>query len=157
MKRSAYVGGGMYEGNSGTFYKVWQIDFTKLALLVNGGTKYYFAVDGIPTDPDNDWYFNHASNAALSGSTQEGADDRFVAWAKSDLSTLYMCDSGAPWGGFCDGGDNKSSDINVQVFASQVATDAALCLAGDWHRLVRENGTKFRKESACVDYANALP
>jgi hypothetical protein len=151
---TSYAGGAGYQGSSGTFYRLWQVDFTNLALSVAGGQKYYFAVDGTPTDPANDYWFNHASNAALSGSPQQGADNRWVAWSKADLSTPNFCDSGAPSGGVCDGGWDKSSDINVQVFASQVATDKNACKKDGWQSLVRKDGSGFKNQGDCIQYLN---
>lgn len=108
---------------------------------------------GTTRDPSSQYWFNHASNAALSGSPQQGADDHWIAWSKADLTTPSSCDSGAPVGGVCDGGWDKSSDINVQVFASRVATDRDLCKRGGWQTLVRLDGTSFRNQGDCVSYA----
>ena len=94
-----YADGSDYQGSSGTALQLWQNDFTHLDLPVDGGQTVYFAVDGTTSSY---YWFNHASNAALSGSTQDGADGHWVAWAKSDLSTPNLCDSGAPTGVFCN-------------------------------------------------------
>lgn len=106
-----------YQAQGGDYRQIWQNDYTNLSIPINGGEKYYFAVDGTAA---NYLWFNHASNEALSGSTQDGSDGKWVAWSKSDLSTPNICDSNEPIGGTCDGGWDKSSDINVQVFATQV-------------------------------------
>ena len=153
MTPTSYAGGSDYQGSSGTFYRLWQIDFKNLGQLVNGGQTYFFAVDGAVTNP-HDYWFNHASNAALSGSPQQGADDHWVAWAKSGLSTPNSCDSGAPSVGVCDGGWDKSSDINVQVFASQVVTNKDLCKDGGWQNVVGRDGTTFKNQGDCIQYAN---
>jgi len=114
-----YSDGSNYESQTpGSFRQLWLDDFKNLHVQIDGGQTYYFAVDG--TSPSYSW-FNHASNAALSGSPQDGSDDLYVGWDSSDLSTPNTCDSGAPAGGFCDGGWDKSSDINVQIYAKQKA------------------------------------
>ena len=101
--------------------QLWQNDFTNLNYEVQGGTTYYFAVDGevrSPCSSSCNWY-NHASNAALSGSTQQGSDNFYDDWVKTDLTDPpFACDSGNATD--CGGWD-KSSDINVQVFGYQVS------------------------------------
>jgi hypothetical protein len=116
-----------YQGTAGSQYLIYQNDFTNLNLVLAGGVKFYFAVDGTPRcapllgSSPCDFWFNHASNAALSGSTQQGADDRWLTWPKSALGGApTSCNSQGPVSGVCDGGWDKTSDINVQVFAHQV-------------------------------------
>jgi hypothetical protein len=145
-----YADGSNYQATGGSYRQIWQNDFQNLGLVVNGGQKYYFAVDGTSTS----FWFNHASNAALSGSPQEGADGKWVAWAKNALSTPNFCDSGAAPGGVCDGGWDKSSDINVQVFASQEATDKNSCKDDGWQSLARSDGSTFKNQGDCIQYAN---
>jgi hypothetical protein len=146
-----YSDGSNYQGTSGSFRQIWQNDFKTPGLTVNGGQTYYFGVDGATSSY---YWFNHASNAALSGSPQQGADGKWIAWAKSDLATPNLCDSGAPSGGVCDGGWDKSSDINVQVFASQVATSKDGCKNDGWKTLVRSDGSTFKNQGDCIQYVN---
>ncbi len=141
-----YAGGSGYQAQDGSARQLWQNDFTNLNLTVQGATTYYFAVDG--TSSSYLW-FNHASNAALSGSTQQGADGKYVTWSKSDLATPTVCDSTGAVSG-CNGGWDKSSDINVEVFASQVATDKNQCKNGGWQTLVHSDGTSFANQGDCV-------
>jgi hypothetical protein len=145
-----YVGGVDYQASDTTYRQIWQNDFKNVGLVVNGGQKYYFGVDGTPYSY---FWFNHASNATLSGSPQQGADNHFAAWAKSDLSTRYSCDSSGG-SGVCDGGWDKSSDINVQVFASQVATGKDACKNNGWQSLVRADGSTFKNQGDCIQYVN---
>ncbi len=99
---------------------IWQHDFTNLDWKIDGGVKYYFAVDGTLREQVTYYWFNHASNADLSVSTQDGANDRWLVWNKNDLTiNPFECDS-AGGGGICDGGWDKSSDINIQIFAHQI-------------------------------------
>jgi hypothetical protein len=116
-----YVGNVDYEpANNPSARQIWQNDFTNLDITVEGGVTYYFAVDGIT---ESYYWFNHASNATLSVSPQDGADDQYYTWDKSDLTASIACNSNGAIDG-CDGGWDKSSDINVQVMAEQVVDEA---------------------------------
>jgi hypothetical protein len=148
-----YVGGANYQSTGGSDRQIWQNDFTNLHQLVTGGAMNYFAVDGTTVDP-NYYSFNHASNAALSGSPQQGANGQWIAWARSDLTTPNTCDSGAPSSGVCNGGWDKSSDINVQVFAARVATSKDLCKDAGWTTLAWTDGTTFNNQGDCIQYVN---
>ena len=94
--------------------RVMQVEFTGLNMMVQGGTKYAFGVWGmgrpVADAPDKIYsWFNLGSNAALSAARQDGADD-----------TLLLFDGGGKFEGpFNSKGQqwDKSSDINVQVFA----------------------------------------
>lgn len=98
----------------GKSLRIIQIDFTSLNMTVQGGSKFAFGVWGmgraLPGKQDNIWsWFNLGSNAGLSAARQDGADD-----------TLQLFDGGGKYEGpFDSKGQNwdKSSDINVQVFA----------------------------------------
>ncbi len=148
-----YAGGAAYQGSSGSFIQIWQNDF-KVAWVVSGGVKYDFAVDGTLRTGVVNYWFNHASNAALSGSVQQGADNRYLAWDKTNLAAApFVCDSADAVN--CGGWD-KSSDVNVTVTASRVATNEDLCEDGGWRTLVRMDGTSFRNQGACESYAEKL-
>lgn len=134
----------------GNSRQVWETTFTGLSIAVDGGVKYNFAVDGNVTSPSFNW-FNHASNAALSGTPQEGADDLYLAWDKAALfAAPFACDSGDATN--CGGWD-KSSDINVLVTAVQVATEGGTCKNGGWQSLVKLDGSAFKNQGDCVSYA----
>jgi hypothetical protein len=150
-----YVGGLNYQGTSGSYYYIWQNDFTP-NWVIDGGVKQYFAVDGTPRDPVHDYWFNHASNAALSVSPQQGSDGKWIAWAKSDLATANLCDSSAGSSGVCNGGWDKSSDINVQVFAYQVIvpSDKAACKQDGWKGLFMPTGEPFKNLGDCIQFVN---
>jgi hypothetical protein len=97
-----------YQGNSGGFYPICQTTFSGLNYLVDGGVKYNFGVNG-----DKYLWWNHASNAALSGTTQNGADGKYLEFDTANLSSVTVWDSnGYGW--------DKSSDINVQIYATAV-------------------------------------
>ena len=117
-----------YQGSGGGDINLWQVDFEDLGVYDPG--ELLFAVGGSPAydeTEDAPIVFAHASNAALSGTPQEGADDRY-RWfggtgADASISVGDFLDSeGFGW--------DKSSDINVQVFASQVPEPMTLALAG---------------------------
>lgn len=72
-----------------------------------------------------------------------------MTWSKSDLTTPTVCDSTGAISG-CNGGWDKASDINVELFASQVVSDKNQCKNGGWQTLVRSDGTSFANQGDCV-------
>ena len=107
-----------YQGWGGGVYGIAQTVFSGLDLLIEGGITYNFGVDG-----DNYKWWGHASNAALSGTPQDGADGRYLAFYTTDPATVFYIDSkGNGW--------DKSSDINIRVSGTQVPEPASLALAG---------------------------
>ena len=118
-----YAGGATYQGQSGNYIPIYQVDFS-LNWLVQGSQTYTFFVGG-----GNGSYspFLHSSNAARSGSTQQGADNLlgYLAYDNSDVVQGI-----GPWDSNGDGWD-KSSDVNVQVFAPEPSIITMLgCFAG---------------------------
>ena len=107
-----------YQGWGGGFYSVMQTTFSGLNLVIDGGVLYNFGVWG----DEISWY-SHASNAALSGTTQQGADNLFKEFDLTDLSLVTSYDSNG------DGWD-KSSDINVQINGSQIPEPTSIALVG---------------------------
>jgi hypothetical protein len=104
----------------GTPLRVWQVDFTNLGLAVDGGTKYRFGVWGmgraIPGAEGKTFtWYNHASNAALSGSPQDGADGTLLLFDAAGRSEGTHSAAGNGW--------DKSADINVQIFAHRSDAD----------------------------------
>jgi len=141
-----------YQGSSGSQIQLWQTDFLGLTWVIQGGVKQNFAVDGTVRSTVSANFFNHASNAALSGTPQQGADNRYLAWDKSDLSLPpFVCDSA---NAVDCGGWDKSSDINVVVTAVQVATNKDSCKKGGWKTLVRQDASSFENQGQCVSYNN---
>ena len=98
--------------NFGTLVNLWQVDFSNLNWTIDGGVEYSFGVKGIGKQIGASTifypWFNHGSNAALSGSTQDGADDRLLEF---DASGNFVATINSDGDGF-----DKSTDINVQVF-----------------------------------------
>ncbi len=125
-----------YQGNSGAFRQIYQLDFTINEDVTSG--KYYFFLDGpwalySPTSSTYVGPFLHASNAALSGSKQEGADDLFQFLHMKNGSAVgvdsWYSGTGGGTSGWVAGWD-KNSDANVQVFGTQVPEPATMLLLG---------------------------
>jgi hypothetical protein len=109
------AGGHVYE-DFGANMHVWQIDFTQLNLAVEGGAKYRFGTFGLGrpmgrAEKTNAW-FNVATNAELAGAKQDGADGEMLLFTSGGKFKRVFDGKGAGW--------DKSSDINVQVFAHRV-------------------------------------
>lgn len=111
-----------YQGYSGANRTIFQIDFTINQDITAG--KYYFFLKGLRDNNNN--AFLHASNADLSGSNQDGADDLFQ-WLKLDATGGILAIQS--WDSYGDGWD-KSSDANIQVFGSVVPEPATMLLFG---------------------------
>jgi hypothetical protein len=109
-----------YQIAAGDFLQLYQIDFS-VDLPLSGGVKYQYFLDGpaTPSGPDFMGVHAHASNAALSGSPQMGADDTFLFLGND--GTVYTWNTLTGEGTYCPGcvGWNKTSDANVQVFVSR--------------------------------------
>lgn len=108
--------GAQFYDDFGQPLRIWQVDFQRLNLTAEGGVKYSFGVWGMgrPSAADAGktyLWFNHASNAALSGARQDGADGRILEF---DASGRYRSDLTMEGNGW-----DKPADINVQVFAHQ--------------------------------------
>jgi hypothetical protein len=109
--------GALLYDDFGAGLRVWQVEFTNLNLSVAGGMKQRFGVWGngreIPgADGKKYMWYNHASNAALSGSRQDGADGAMLLFDAAGRSEDSFRAEGNGW--------DKSADINVQVFAHRV-------------------------------------
>ena len=111
----------------GTGLRIWQVEFSNLNLVVDGGATYRFGVWGngrsIAGMPGKNYqWFNHASAAALSGAPQDSAD-----------GVRLLFDAGGRYQGTFDtngSGWDKSADINVQVFAHPVRSASGRVSAG---------------------------
>jgi hypothetical protein len=116
----------------GTNMRVWQIDFTQLNLAVQGGEKYRFGAWGLGRakprkvkmtkvtrhpgnahqKPQTYAWFNAATNAELASTKQDGADGSMLEFTSGGRFESVFNGKNAGW--------DKSSDINVQVFAHRV-------------------------------------
>ena len=115
-----YADGTRYQGSSGGFINIYQVDFL-LNWGVDGLTNYSFFVGDTPTALNKSLYppgvspFLSASNAALGGAPHQGSDDFLhdIGWDATGV-TIYESWKSSD----VDGGWDKASDINVQVFAT---------------------------------------
>lgn len=122
-----YSDGTTYQGSSKNYYDLYQIDFTIDANLM-AGTEYFFFLDGSWASGLGPYL--HASNSALSGSTQEGADG-FTQWLDKETksSILSWASTGGGTSGW-GGGWDKDSDANIQVYGSAVPEPSTMLLLG---------------------------
>jgi hypothetical protein len=102
----------------GKFFRVWQIDFTGVNLSVDGGVNYSFGVWGMGRETPGSngtgyMWFNHASDAPLSAARQDGADGVMLLFDGSGKAAGEFNGQGNGW--------DKSSNINVQVFAHRLS------------------------------------
>ena len=84
---------------------------------MRGGTKVPFGVFGMGRpiagkEGKAHLWFNHGSNAALSGTRQDGADGVLLVFDGAGRADGTLRAEDKDW--------DKSSDINVQVFAHRV-------------------------------------
>jgi hypothetical protein len=113
-----------YVGNGGTRYSICQTTFSGLNLLVDGGVKYDFGVEG-----DSYRWWNLASNAASSGTVrQDGADGLYLVFDNSDLGQVTVWDSATVGPDASPAGWDKSSDINVMVTGEAVPEPATIII-----------------------------
>jgi hypothetical protein len=121
-----YSNGETYQSGSGSYWPIYQVDFA-VNITASGGTKYNFAI-APPAVGADDYTFMLASNAALSGSTQQGSDDWLHTYTISTGVLAGNWHTDVATGG---SGWDKDSDFNVQVFGTpEPATMALLGLGG---------------------------
>lgn len=106
----------LYE-NFGAALKVYQIEFRNLNLRVEGGARYRFGAWGMGRNvgEKNEIYpwFTHGSNATQGEAPADGADGKLLLFEAAGRYAKEYDATGAAW--------NKSSDLNVQIFARQAA------------------------------------
>ncbi len=122
ISSALYSGGATYQGTSGSPIGMFELDFS-VNIVLAAGESYSFFLDG--TGGAYTVPFMHASNAALSGSPQDGSDDMML----SALLTGDSLSEIASWTSAGNGWD-KASDFNVQVFGDAVPEPASLALVG---------------------------
>lgn len=119
----------IYQGSSGAMVNMYQVDFA-VNIVLAAGQSYDFFLDGSGSagaGQGTSIPFLHASNAALSGSAQEGADDQMLY--ANVLNGIVDPGSVGAWTSLGNGWD-KASDINVQVFGTAIPEPASLALVG---------------------------
>jgi len=145
-----YVGDQNYQGSSGGYISIYQVDFL-LDWWINGNTTYTFFVAGTPKADNISAYppgvspFLSASNKDKSGSTQQGADNLFreIGFNNSNVVQYSgLWDSLASPDCTLCGGWDKSSDVNVQVF---VPEPSAILILGAFAGALGGLGAFLRK------------
>jgi hypothetical protein len=116
----------LYQGSSGSFIPMHQIDFT-VNITLGAGQTYDFFLDGSGSEAGIVVPFVHASNAALSGSPQDGADNLMLY--ANVLNGSVDAGSVGAWTSLGDGWD-KPSDVNVQVFGSVPEGGSTVAMLG---------------------------
>jgi hypothetical protein len=125
ISSATYASGATYQGTSGGYIPMYQLDFAVNIILLPGQT-YDFFLDGSGSGDGTVVPFVHASNAGLSGSPQDQADNSML-YAEVVNGTVDSASVGA-WTSLGDGWD-KASDVNVQVFGTPVP-EASTMIAG---------------------------
>ncbi len=113
-----YADGSIYQGSAGGYSPISQIDFS-VNLALSGGQVFDFFVNSPYVTSYGAGYvdsFLHASNAGLSGSTQDGSDGTYLFLDVNGSGTTVE----PPEDSATDTTWDKSSDINVQVLGSSV-------------------------------------
>lgn len=121
-----------YQGSSGQFIQLFEVTLTNLSLILEGGVTYQFGVEcrGANDSATTGAYTAcsaHATNAALAGSPQDGADNLYRAFFVDALggpATYYGSFSSQGYGW------DKPSDINIRVTATEVPEPATIALLG---------------------------
>lgn len=117
---TTYPGGADYTTTSGGTRTLTQVDFA-VNLTLGAGQTYMFFLDG--TGGDYVVPFMSASNAALSGTPQQGADD--MMWEANIVGGSAI--SVDAWSSLGNGWD-KASDFNVQVLGTAVPEPGSMAL-----------------------------
>lgn len=125
----SYADGSTYQTPSGAFRSIYSVTFSGLNIVAGAGEIISFGVDGVNQGGYN--FFNHASNAALSGSTQASADNVMSYYYHDGADALYYAPFDSNGNGF-----DKSSDINVRVFATVTPAAAAVPEPATWGMMI---------------------
>ncbi len=113
----AAASGDLLYDDFGTSLRVWRVDFDNLNLTVEGGTKYRFGVWGmgrpVPGHQEKSFmWYNHASNAGLSGNRQDAADGVMLLFDAAGRFEGTFTAEGNGW--------DKPADLNVLVTAHRL-------------------------------------
>jgi hypothetical protein len=121
-----YSNGENYTDFWGANDTIFQIDFAVNVLLMSGQTLEFF-FDGF-SSLYNGPPFLHASNAALSGSPQQGADGQMLEARL--LNGAIVSSSVIAWDPVTAQAWDKVSDFNVQALGTAVPLPGTLAMAG---------------------------
>lgn len=124
ISSATYADGSTYQSTSGSYLPMYQIDYGNLNLSAASGQSFAFGSIGTSSVNNGGYYgwFNHASNAALGGSQADGADGLIEEFYFNGNYVDTYNSLGNGW--------DKSSDINVQVFAQAVPEPSELGFIG---------------------------
>ncbi len=125
--------------SDGFYRQTWQLDFT-INQDVDGGQTYQVFLDGLFKSSYDDKYHSpslHTSNAALSNTTQAGADNSFLSLAMTWDGSKYV--PGTPTV------ETGNFDGNIQLYGSQVPLPSTLLLLGSGLLGLAGVGRRFRK------------
>ncbi len=115
ISQVTYSDGSGYD-NFGTEVNLWQVDFNNLGLNIAGGEAYSFGVRGVGRQIGASTlfypWFNHGSNAALSGVPQDAADNLLSEYDASGNFVRTFDSTGDGW--------DKPSDLNIRVSGKRV-------------------------------------
>jgi hypothetical protein len=123
----------LYE-NFGSHLKIYQVEFRNLNLRVEGGQRYRFGAWALGRAVDEKGkrypWFTHASNASLGAAPADGSDGKMLLLEAAGQYAREYDANGDTW--------NKSSDLNVQIYAQRdLSGDVAM--TGDTVRLANRD------------------
>jgi hypothetical protein len=128
--RVYYSNNEAYQDTAGTWWRIWQVDFT-VNQVVEGDTTYQFFLDGLFYSPLFQNYRTpalHLSKAALSNAPQDGADDYFLSLNLTKVGDTWVPGTISSHYGFYD--FTNGADGNVQVYGRVVPLPSSLVLSG---------------------------
>lgn len=106
--------------NFGTQFKIYQVEFRNLKLRVEGGVRYRFGAWGLGRSAGEKGeiypWFTHGSNATQGEAPADGADGKLLLFEAAGRYAKEYDATGAAW--------NKSSDLNVQIWATKAGERA---------------------------------
>ena len=124
---ATYADSSLYQGNSGSFIAMHQVDFA-VNIALAPGQVYDFFLDGSGSGDGTYVPFAHASNAALSGSPQDQSDNLMLG--AEVVNGVVDPTSVGTWNSDQPGVWDKDSDVNVQVFGQVPDAGASFALLG---------------------------
>jgi len=135
LQQVTYANGDSYQGSGGGFINIFELEFTNLNWLVNGGDLYNFGVTGKDSSGNYQQISTHASNAALGGSPAAGADGILLEFNADGPTTAYpnnfywwASNYGPEWPTYNSW--DKVSDLNVQIEGTPVPEPGTFMLFG---------------------------
>ncbi len=121
--RIFYTGGLNYQDvNSGTYFPIYQLDFTNVNWTLDSSILYNFAIGSTPIGGNT--FALHAANFGTSGVVGNGADNTFILYEHDPPSNLS-----APWIATFNSDANtvpgfpKGADINLNIDLTQAVPE----------------------------------